>query len=459
MYNTSFFTIDEEKCVNCHQCISVCSAKFANNGSNKIIEVVKELCIGCGECIKACTHNARIPVDDFSEAMAALEHQEKIVAIVAPAVASSFTNSYLNFNGWLKTKGVDAIFDVSFGAEITVKSYVEHIQKNNPKLVIAQPCPAIVRYIQIYKPQLIPYLAPADSPMVHTIKMVKHFYPAYKNHKMLIVSPCVAKKNEFEETGMGDFNVTISNFQNYFIKNNVNLEDFPETEFDNEPVERAVLFSTPGGLLETAERKVPGIRYLSRKIEGPHTIYSYLNKLDSQLEKGTSPLLIDCLNCELGCNGGTGTNNHGKSPDELEYYINQRRKEAQNKCNTNNNNDSAISKYEQIIDKFWLEGLYNRKYQNLSSNMKRIKIPTDNELNNIYSLMHKLHKNDYKNCSSCGYNSCEIMAIAIFNNLNKAENCHHFLNEEVTEINNQKKEIIDNSETILTLIDKIRQLV
>ena len=459
MKSTTFFKIDEEKCVNCHQCISVCVTKFANNGFNDIIDVNNDLCIGCGECIRACTHNARIPIDDFDAAMIALEQKEKIIAIVAPAVASNFPNQYLNLNGWLKSKGVEAVFDVSFGAELTVKSYVEHIQKNNPKLVIAQPCPAIVRYIQIYKPNLIPYLAPTDSPMVHIMKMVKHFYPSYKDHKILVVSPCVAKKVEFEETGIGDFNVTISKIQNYLKENNINLENFPEVEFDNDPAERAVLFSSPGGLLETAERKVPDIRYQSRKIEGPHTVYNYLNKLDIQLEKGMSPLLIDCLNCELGCNGGTGTNSQEKSPDELEYYINQRKTEAQNKHKTNNSNDLSVARYEQIVDKYWKKGLYDRKYTDLSSHIKNIKTPTDKQLDELYILMHKNEKDDLKNCSSCGYDSCETMAMAIFNNLNKVENCHHVLNMEVSEINKQKKEIIDNSEAVLTLINKIRQLI
>lgn len=463
MNRTSFFTIDKEKCVNCHQCIAVCPVKYANNGINNVIEVDNDLCIGCGECIKACTHDARIPVDDFDIALKSFKQKEKVIAIVAPAIASNFPNQYLNFNGWLKSLGVDAIFDVSFGAELTVKSYIEHIQKNKPKLVIAQPCPAIVRYIQIYKPELIPNLAPADSPMVHIMKMIRHYYPKYKDHKILVVSPCIAKKIEFEETGFGDFNVIISNIQNYLTNNNIFLNDFPKIEFDNDPAERAVLFSSPGGLLETAERKVPDIRYQSRKIEGAQTVYKYLDHLPEQLEKGMLPMLIDCLNCELGCNGGTGTNNYDKSPDELEYYINQRKLELQKKHKTTDNNNSSITDYEKTIDKYWKEGLYDRNYKNLSDNTKSLKVPSKNQLNEIYHLMNKHEQTDHKNCSSCGYDSCEYMATAIFNNLNKIENCHHYLHSELklktSEIENQKREIIADSEAILDLLQEIRTLV
>lgn len=41
--------------------------------------------------------------------------------------------------------------------------------------------------------------------------------------------------------------------------------------------------------------------------------------------------------------------------------------------------------------------------------------------------MHKYSDKDVYNCTSCGYNTCEKMATAIFNGLNKAENCHHFI--------------------------------
>ena len=55
------------------------------------------------------------------------------------------------------------MFDVSFGAELTVKSYLEYIRARHPEMVISQPCPAIVTFVEIYMPELLPYLAPADS--------------------------------------------------------------------------------------------------------------------------------------------------------------------------------------------------------------------------------------------------------------------------------------------------------
>ena len=155
--------VDSEKCVNCHACITACPVKFCNDGSGDHVTVNENLCIGCGNCIHACTHNARFGLDDFASFMEAIK-KHSFIAIAAPAVAANFPGDYLRLNGFLQSIGVKAVFDVSFGAELTVKSYLEHIKKNSPKMTIAQPCPAIVGYIELYHPELIEHLAPADSP-------------------------------------------------------------------------------------------------------------------------------------------------------------------------------------------------------------------------------------------------------------------------------------------------------
>jgi len=420
--------IDKDKCVGCHQCIAVCPVKLCNNGSEDHISYDENLCIGCGECIDACTHKARTLIDDFDLAMASLKKGEQVVAVVAPAIAAVFPNQYLNFNGWLKSIGVKGIFDVSFGAELTVKSYLEHVKQNKPKAVIAQPCPAIVSYIEIYQPELLKYLAPADSPMMHTNKLIREYYPQFRNHKIMIVSPCIAKKREFEEVGIGDFNVTMKKFREYFDSHKINLNSFPEVEFDNDPAERAVLFSTPGGLLRTAQREFPDVVNIARKIEGPKVIYHYLKHLEKDINAGIAPVIIDCLNCELGCNGGTGTP-RDKSQDEVESLIEKRNLEMQNRYKNKGLLKSGFAgkkRIQKTFNKYWKAGLYDRKYVNLQeSNLNsRIKIPTDSQIESIYKDLLKTEESDILNCTSCGNNTCKDMAISIHNNLNKKENCY-----------------------------------
>lgn len=420
--------VDPEKCVNCHRCVAVCPSKFCNDASGSYVKVNTELCIGCGRCIAACDHDARKGLDDFNDFMDALKRHENILAIVAPAAAANFRGKDLELNGWLKSIGVKAVFDVSFGAELTTKSYVEHLKTNNPKLVISQPCPALVSWIELYKPDLIPYLAPADSPMAHTFSLIKNFYPQYKDYKMAAISPCYAKRHEFDENGLGDFNVTMASISAYFEANNIDLSKYPKTPYDNPPAERAVLYSTPGGLLRTAERFVPGISQKTRKIEGQPTMTEYFTELSATLKKGRNSnfQLIDCLNCERGCNCGAGTINQKMPLDELERFIETRSEERKKQLKTKSR--LGLRKLDKTINQYWKPGIYNRRYTNRSATFNSIiSYPTENQLQDIYLKMGKTKKADFLNCGACGYHSCEEMAIALYNGINRYENCHHYL--------------------------------
>ncbi len=419
-------SVDEEKCVNCHNCIAVCPVKFCIDGSGEKVSIRHELCIGCGSCIKGCTHHARSGKDDTAEFFAALSRKEPMVAIVAPAIATRLGDSFLRLNGWLKQNGIKAVFDVAYGAELTVKSYMQHIHTNKPRLVIAQPCPAIVNYIQIYQSSLAKYLAPADSPMLHTIKMLQNFRPDLKNCKIAVISPCVAKKREFDETGLGDFNVTIETFLKALSDRGIQLEKFPEEDFDNPPAETAVLFSSPGGLKQTVERDFPELSTGIRRIEGPKAVYPYFKELEESLKAGVNPLVIDCLNCEKGCNGGTGTGSEDIPIDLLESRINARKAVQQRRLSgVKINHKKAAKKVSLSLEKFWKPGLYSRAYEDRSTALA-IRTPGEADFKRIYSNMAKIKETDFLNCAACGYNSCEMMAVAIFNGLNKSENCHHY---------------------------------
>ena len=432
--------VNEEKCVNCNQCIRVCPVRFCNDGAKnaavsggdfhetadgrsnmKHIGLNFDQCIGCGNCLRACSHDARVILDDIDAFINDLRRGVKMVAIVAPAVAANFPDKHLHLNSWLKSMGIAAVYDVSFGAELTVKSYVEHIKKNSPKLVIAQPCPAIVTYIQIYRPELLQYLAPAHSPMLHTIQMVKEFYPQYRNHKMAVISPCIAKKREFEETHLGDYNVTMAKLDDYLADNRIDLARFEPTDYDGYPAERAVLFSSPGGLQITAIRAFPGIGKKTRKIEG-QGVYHYLDQLNQSLKSGTNPLLIDCLNCEHGCNGGSGTKKIHACQDEIEHYVEKRSAAAQ-KMYRDADVDEFPKHLHELIDSYWKPGIYDRRYVNLRDN-NTIKHPNPQQIQAIYSdVLSKRGEKDVLNCGACGYQSCEEMATALFNNRSHPSLC------------------------------------
>jgi hypothetical protein len=188
-----------------------------------------------------------------------------------------------------------------------------------------------------------------------------------------------------------------------------------------------VLFSTPGGLLRTAIRENPAIINVTRKIEGPEVIYPYLKQLPDMIDRGYAPYLIDCLNCEKGCNGGPGTINRQESPDLIEHYVEKRNQAVQSGYGSESGFKRwrGRRKLHRYLNKHWNAKMYHRQYLDLSLN-NTLRYPVESDYERIYFSMNKFSEADHYNCSSCGYGNCEHMAIAIFNGLNKAENCHYF---------------------------------
>lgn len=429
MVRKEVISVDSDKCNNCFKCISVCPVKKCNDATGKSIKINNEICLGCGACVNSCDNNARIIIDDFLDFLKALKHN-KFIAIVAPAIVSVFPETYKKLNGYLNKIGVESFFDVSFGAELATESYIQYIKENQPKTVITQPCPSLVNYIELYKPELIPYLAPIDSPMLHTITYVREYFREYRDHKIVVISPCAAKRLEFNDRYPDVYNVTFKSLIEHFDNQNINLFGYSEIEYMGAQAERAVLFSSPGGLKRTVERSLPKIAHKIRKIEGKDTVYEYLNGLKKSIQSGVAPLIVDCLNCEKGCNGGPGTGNAHKSIDFIESHIEKR-------------SDRHIKDYKKVeknIKQFWKKNLYSRSYYD-KSNMVNFSKPSNKELNDIYHLMNKQDKKDIYNCTSCGYNSCEIMAEAIHNGINIPENCYHYQQEEVNRLNKNKDQI------------------
>ncbi len=443
---TKVIAVDEDKCVNCHACIDICPVKYCNDANGHSVTINQNLCIACGACLDACTHDARYFIDDFGQFFTDIKKGDDIIAVTDSSTVANFPNNNKNLNGWLKSLGVSAVFDGSFGAELMVMSYVNHIMSNEPKLVISQNCPAIVSYIEIYKPELLDFLAPVESPVLHTIKMVKEYFPKYKDYKIAYISPCAARSREFQERGLGDYNLSFISIENYFERNKIKLTKFPEVEYDNEPAERASLISSPGGLLRTVERWMPDIRGNARVIEGTSIIYEYFDTLYEQVKNGRTPLLIDCLSCDFGCNQGPLTVAQHKPVDEIEHWIEKRNLELQeyHTKEAGGGNDASRRNIENILGSYWKEGLYNRDFINQEEN-NYIKLPTIEVREKYYQKMLKEKKEDIKNCMGCGYKTCEAMVIAIHNNLNKIGNCTVYLqkkgSQSFKELNRTKRSL------------------
>lgn len=430
--------IDKSKCEHCLACIQVCPIKLCNIVEQDGISLEPDLCIGCGECIKICQergHGARQGIDDFAEFLADLGKGHDIGVLVAPAAAINFPHQVPQLVTALGNMGVKAVFDVSFGAEIATYLYVRALQSGAKQPIIAQPCPAIVSFIEIFHPELIPYLAPVHSPTLCGAIWVKS-QPQYKHLKLAFLGPCWAKRREFHDPntkGYVTYNITFTSLVQYFREKDVHLSALPPSPFDNPEPERAVVYSMPGGLTETFRRfniKVRSCDVL--RIEGPQEVYhDYIPKLKQDIRAGRTPVLVDILNCLQGCNVGPAAT-HQLTHFQIAELMEERKEKQMQKYKENRHlwqkPKDVLKQFFRQLEKDKID--FARHYTDKSTYNRR-KEPSEAEKQQIFATLHKFSPAEQtKNCPSCGYGSCLDMVRAIYNGINHKESCKDFLEKE-----------------------------
>jgi len=442
MSESNVIFTNEDECVGCFKCIVNCPVKFANkvhlkNGESKV-EVDEDLCIHCGQCIDACDHGARDYRDDTEKLFNDLKKGVRISMVAAPAIRYNFDN-YKKLFAYLKSVGVNLIYDVSFGADITTWAYLKAIKENNIDSVVAQPCPAIVNYVEKYQPYLTQKLAPIHSPALCTAVYMKKY--ANCNDKIAFLSPCIGKTDEFSDPNTHDYvsyNVTYKKIKEYITKNRINLNSYEEKEFDDMGCGLGLTFSRPGGLRENVEYHVPGAWV--RQIEGEHA-YEYLKEYEHRVKnKNDLPLLVDILNCSFGCNLGTGTEKTVHI-DDVDYKMNPLKQEHLNKTTSKKFLKNTYTLFEYFEKNLRLDD-FMRRYTDKSHKIN-LKNPTTKEADEIYNQLLKKTKDSRDvNCSACGYGTCESMVKAIHNDHDYKENCiyyNHQYNQEL--VRNQEQDI------------------
>ena len=421
---------DSNKCVGCNTCIRNCPAPEANiskigpDGSITI-EIDDAKCIKCGKCVKVCDHNARDFEDDTKKFWRDLNSGEPIALIVAPSVKISFDGYWRHVLQYMRNKGVAKILDVSLGADICTWAHLRYIKKNPGAKVISQPCAAIVNYIQKYNHDLLDNLSPVQSPMLCTAVYAKKYLGI--NYKIAALSPCIAKKDEFNATGLIDYNVTFEHLNQILFPDheeavkNIPLppkKSFSEFEFDDMQGALGAIYPRPGGLKNNLLMHNPKLKVLNS--EGVDSVYAKLLRYGNTSED-MRPDVFDVLSCEFGCNSGPAIGQHTNIfeteniMNQVEQYVTAKR--IKKNAKGQDKQFAAFDKKLKLDD-------FLRTY---TAEDVVAQDPTEDEIEMVYRLLYKETETQKKfNCHACGYKTCREMAIAIFKGVSVCENCAQY---------------------------------
>jgi len=381
---------------------------FQDEAGDIKVRIDSEKCITCGRCISACTHDARYYIDDTKRFFDDLSKGVSISLMTAPSIRTNIPE-YKRLFTYLKQLGVNVIFDVSRGADICVWAHVRYLEKTGFSPIITQPCPVIVMYCERYHHDLLKWLSPVHSPMACASIYMKEYLGI--TDRIAAISPCIAKSNEFEATGLAQYNITYYKLLEYMWEHDIVLPS-EETQFDHDESGLGFLFPIPGGLKENVEYAIGRSLFIAQS-EG-YSVYEKLSKF-AELPVESLPDIFDVLNCIEGCNVGTACL-HDHDVFEIGKTMNDSRKKRSEKLQRTSY-EAMYKSYDETLDhKHFL-----REYTPVSITLPQI---TDAAIEEAFEL---LGRTDYRtqsiDCSACGSETCYDMARKIALKVNIPLNC------------------------------------
>jgi NADP-reducing hydrogenase subunit HndD len=387
-----FSHIDQELCTGCGNCKDTCPADAINGERHKPYVISEERCVGCGRCVQVCSAYDTIFQEQstsrakrleqrglpsclteplfaaydrcfIAEVKAALADPGRVVmAQYGPAVSESLAEDFGLAAGSvstgrivaaLKKIGFRKVFSFTLPAALAVleeaHELIERLQSGRILPVINSSCPAAVKFIEQFHPELIHYIAGSKSPSQIAGTLLKTYIAGAmkldpKQIFSVSIGPCTSRKFEAsrqEMTSGGYPNVdavlTTRDLAHLIKDAGIDLQKIAEADFDSElpaipgmenvycaPGDIATaVFNVSLGLLSQNPADSLGVKFAETGTEGVRTASVRLGSfdikaaavtglpdavpfLDSMKAGKTEIAFLEMLACPMSCVSGGG---------------------------------------------------------------------------------------------------------------------------------------------------------
>ena len=336
--------IDKSKCIECGKCARACKYSAIHNfqrpcerackvnaismapGGEAQIDYTK--CINCGACVYHCPFGATVDVSSIVDVIEEIKiaqankDVDKIIAIVAPSIASQFTYASLGqvITG-IKELGFNEVLEAAVGAEMV--AYKEGLELVEKGFLTSSCCPAFVRYIETKHPKMVEHISHNLSPMA---ELGKHVKERRSDAVVVFIGPCIAKKAEVRTERVSqyvDYAITFEELQALFDSKNIVLKDLPWTEW-NQASYYGRNFARAGGVTTAVEQMLKELEV--EDFEFKPVSCDGIDKCKVALLKASKGVLpnnfIEGMACVGGCIGGSGNLvRYEYSPEEMTDHI------------------------------------------------------------------------------------------------------------------------------------------
>ncbi|MFA6466356.1 MAG: [FeFe] hydrogenase, group A [Patescibacteria group bacterium] len=409
---------DSSKCIDCGLCVEICKKEGVDflefKKNRKFYEVSPSCkkskdCIYCGQCLTHCPVGAFEGIGEFEDVDKYINIKGKTVVFqFAPSIRSTIGEEFGlpvgsvvtgKLVAAIKALGIKHVFDVSVGADITTMEeateLLERLKENKALPMFTSCCPAWVKYVEFFRPDMIANLTTVRSPQIIMGGLIKTYWAKEMNINpkdivVVAIMPCVAKKYEIDRSqnkinGLKavDQVLTTRELAHLLRKKKIDLATI-KAEVAKSPLLKpsgaGVIYGASGGVMESAlraaYRKITGRRMPQLQLQAVRGIAGFkkakikitgrtikvgvvngianAKRILAELEKNPQAYdYIEVMACFGGCIGGGG------QPVPVDDEI--RRKRSAGLYNEDNKNILRSADENPIIKKLYQDFFSDHK--------------------------------------------------------------------------------------------------
>lgn len=390
---------NKAQCRDCYRCVRVCPVKAIRMHEGQAY-VVDSRCIGCGTCVRECPQGAKFYRNDVDRAIRLFAPGVRVAASVAPSFAAVFPPwQQQRLPSALRRLGFAYVGETAIGAFHVARQTAVLAARRPAHALIATACPAVVRYVEHYRPELIGNLAPVVSPMLAHARHIRQRLEG--EVRVVFLGPCVAKKAEAERPeheGLVDCVLTFSELAEWLAREGIDLAGCEESHFDEQPEGDARFFALEGGSLKTAGWSTD---LLDGGVVAASGFEEIVVAMGGLLLPG-APRVVEPLFCPQGCINGPAI------PSDHNRFI--RRGDVLRYAASEPGREPADRRYDDLAARF-------------ESSADGEPPIGEEQIRQVLEMTGKTREEDQLNCGACGYPSCRDKAVAVIRGMAEPEMC------------------------------------